>query len=374
MKRESIANLPRLRALMERDGFDAVIARSGVNFTYLAGLAYPGTLGRHLELADSPRPVYVVWPREGEPAVIVNPLADQLTRRDGVVERVIGYNHNSEQPLDILCDVLRQMNVANGRIGYEESYVSVPQASAMAAALPKARFADCTRLFEEVRWIKTPAEVALIKRAADLLDEAFLDVYPTIREGETERSVHARLVAACLQRGAAFAHGWMASNRNTVPAGGQSDFTFRRGDIVRTDYVAYLDGYPGHQSRNAVLGEPSAEQTDMYARVRELYLATIAHCRPGRTAGEIFAFASSRFEAAGLPYRVTLAGHSVGCWWHQQEPLLVPGNDTPLEAGMVLALEPYFNEWITQDMVLIEDSGARLLSDKFPTETLFRIG
>jgi Xaa-Pro aminopeptidase len=374
MPREPLANLPRLRALMAREKFDAVIARSGINFTYLAGVAYPGTLGRHLELADSPRPVYAVWPREGEPILIVNPLGEQLTRRDGAVANVVGYNNNTDRPLDVLCDVLRSMGVAEGRIGYEESYVSAPQLAALTAALPRAQLADCTRLFEYVRWIKTPGEIALIKRAADLLDDAFLEVYPTIRVGESERSVHARLVAACMQRGAAFAHGWMASNRNTVPAGGQSDFTFARGDIVRTDYVAYLDGYPGHQSRNAVLGTPTPQQTEMYARVRDAYLAVIDHCRPGRTAGEIYEFARTRFEAAGLVYRVTLAGHSVGCWWHQQEPLFVPGNDIPLEAGMVVALEPYFQEWITQDLVLIQDGAPKLLSDKFPTERLFQIG
>ncbi|MCC7347667.1 MAG: aminopeptidase P family protein [Variibacter sp.] len=374
MSREPIANLQRLRDLMRRDGFDAVIARSGVNFTYLAGVAYPGTLGRHLELADSPRPVYVVWPLDGEPTVIVNPLGDQLTRRDGAVCTVVGYNNNTDRPLDVLCDVLRQAGAAGGRIGYEESYLSAPQLAALGRALPAARFADCTRLFDEVRWIKTPAEVARIKRAADLLDEAFLEVYAGMREGETERSAHARLVAACLQRGAAFAHGWMASSRNTVPAGGQSDLAFRRGDVVRTDYVAYLDGYPGHQSRNAVLGPPTAEQAAMYARVRALYHATIEQCRPGVQASAVYEFARARFEADGLPYKVVLAGHSVGCWWHQQEPLIVPGNPTRLEAGMVLALEPYFNEWITQDLVLVTEDGPKLLSDRFDTRALFQVG
>jgi Xaa-Pro aminopeptidase len=177
-----------------------------------------------------------------------------------------------------------------------------------------------------------------------------------------------------MQRGAAFAHGWMASSRNTVPAGGQSDMEFQRGDVVRTDYVAYLDGYPGHQSRNAVLGEPSTEQTAMYARVRALSRATIEQCRPGVAAGAIFDFAAARFAAAGLPFKATLAGHSVGCWWHQQEPIFARGNATPLEAGMVVALEPYANEWITQDLVLIEDDGPKLLSDRFPTDTLFQIG
>lgn len=372
--KQPIANLPRLEALMERDGFDAVIARSGVNFTYLAGVAYPGTLGRHLDLADSPRPVYVVWPRRGAPVAIVNPLADGLTRRDGCIQRVVVYNSYTDRPLDVLCTVLTELGLGDARIGCEESYFGGAQRAALAAALPRLRLADCTAMLDEVRWIKTPGEIALLKRAADLLDESFLEVFASMREGETERSAHARLVAACLMRGAAFAHGWMASSRNTVPAGGQGDTAFRRGDIVRTDYVAYLDGYPGHQSRNAVLGAPSSEQTAIYARVRDIYLATIAQCRPGVTAEAVFAFAAERFRAAGLPFKAALVGHSVGCWWHQQEPIFAPGRQVPLEPGMVVALEPYSNEWITQDLVLITPDGPKLLSDRFPTETLFRIG
>ncbi|MBN8920484.1 MAG: aminopeptidase P family protein [Rhizobiales bacterium] len=373
MTRPTIANLPRLAAHLERERYDAIVVRSPINFTYLAGLAFPGTLGRHLELADSPRPVFVVWPRDGAPAVIVNPLGEALTRRDGSIERVIGYNNNTDDPYAVLVDTLRTMGVAKGRIGYEDDWFSPSRFATFAQALPDATLTDCTRMLEAVRWIKTPGEIALIKRAADVLDEAFLEVFPTIRDGETERAVHARLVAACMQRGASFAHGWMASNRNTVPAGGQSDFAFRAGDVVRTDYVAYVDGYPGHQSRNAVLGRASAEQAAMYARMRDLYLRTIDHCRPGRTAGDVFAFARKSFEAAHLPYRVVLCGHSVGCWWHQQQPLIVPGNDTPLEAGMILALEPYYNEWITQDLVLVQDGAPKLLSDRFPTATLFEI-
>jgi Xaa-Pro aminopeptidase len=288
MTRSSIANLPRLSSLMARDDFDAIIARSGVNFTYLAGLAYPGTLGRHLELADSPRPVYVVWPRNGEPVAIVNPLAEALTRRDSCIERVIVYTSYTDDPLSVLGDVLLEMGLSHGRVGYEESYLSARQLDSLTTRLPKLRLADCTRLMDEVRWIKTPGEVALIKRGADLLDEAFLEVFGSMTEGETERSAHSRIVAACMQRGSSFAHGWMASSRNTVPAGGQSDLAFQRGDVVRTDYVAYFDGYPGHQSRNAVIGKPTAEQTTIYGRVRDIYLATIDQCRPGMAAGAIF--------------------------------------------------------------------------------------
>ena len=60
-----IANVERLHALMDEEGLSAIVARSGKNFTYLAGFAYPGTLARHLEFPDSPREVLLVWPRDG---------------------------------------------------------------------------------------------------------------------------------------------------------------------------------------------------------------------------------------------------------------------------------------------------------------------
>ena len=66
-KRPILANVARLEALMDRDGLAAVVARSGANFTYLAGFDYAGTLARHLDFSDSPRPVLVVWPRSGAP-------------------------------------------------------------------------------------------------------------------------------------------------------------------------------------------------------------------------------------------------------------------------------------------------------------------
>ena len=51
---KDLVNLPRLEQAMDRAGVDAVVARAGLNFTYLAGFAYPGTLARHVDLADSP--------------------------------------------------------------------------------------------------------------------------------------------------------------------------------------------------------------------------------------------------------------------------------------------------------------------------------
>src|SRR5688500_1356294 len=81
-KREVIANVARLHQYMDRHRPAAVVARSGMNFTYLSGLAYPGTLARHLHLPDSVRGVMVVWPRHGAPVVVLNKIAEGRTSRD----------------------------------------------------------------------------------------------------------------------------------------------------------------------------------------------------------------------------------------------------------------------------------------------------
>jgi Xaa-Pro aminopeptidase len=61
--REILVNLDRLNQKLDEHGLAAVVARAGVNYTYLSGVSYPGTLARHLDLTDSPRGTFVVWPR-----------------------------------------------------------------------------------------------------------------------------------------------------------------------------------------------------------------------------------------------------------------------------------------------------------------------
>src|SRR5580700_49067 len=78
---KDLVNLPRLGQAMDRAGVDALVARAGLNFTYLAGFAYPGTLARHVDLADSPRSVWVLWPRKGEARIVLNGIARDLGAR-----------------------------------------------------------------------------------------------------------------------------------------------------------------------------------------------------------------------------------------------------------------------------------------------------
>src|SRR5207245_940296 len=142
-KREIIANVPRLHQYMDRHRLAAVVVRSGQNFTYLSGLAYPGTLARHLDLPDSVRGVLLVWPRNGAPVVVLNKIAEGLTRRDSWVDRVEVYEAYSESPYHRLGQVLKSLGLGGERVGFEKNYVSAAHWEEVQRELPQLQMIDC---------------------------------------------------------------------------------------------------------------------------------------------------------------------------------------------------------------------------------------
>jgi Xaa-Pro aminopeptidase len=371
---KNIANVDRLHDYMDRNALAAVVARSGQNFTYLAGISYPGTLARLLDLTDSPRGVMVFWPRQGEPSIILNKTAEPLTRRDSWIKQLEIYEGYSESPYLRLAAVIKKAGLADARIGIEKNFVSAAHWEELQTALPRAKLVDCTKMMDEVRWSKSPDEIALLKEAADLLDNAYLDAFRATRPGDTERMVHSRIVYNCLTRGAGWVHGILASSSNPVNYGSEGDTVFQRGDIIRDDYIAYCTkGYPGHQSRNAVLGKPTPEQQRDYQILRDIYDQTIDRCRPGVRSSDVFKFVVKEFEKHGWEYKPMLVGHGVGSWWHQQEPIMSRDSDIVLEEGMVLAIEPHRGHWHIQDMIVVAKNGPKLISDGFSTRELFVI-
>ena len=370
-RRKSIANLQRLDALMDEAGLDALVLRSGQNFTYLSGVVYPGTLQRHMDLADSTRPVFLVWPRKGEPVILTNKTAAGLAERDGWIDKVLLYEAYVDAPYQKLAALLQDTGLGKARIGFEKDYISAAHWDELARHAPGVAKVDCTKLMDRVRWIKTDAEVALIRRAADLLDDAYLEAFRRIRPGDTERKVHADLMGTCLRLGFEWAHGIFNVFRNTVPYGGESDMVIEKGDAIRTDYVGYLLSYPGHQSRTVIVGEPTAGQRRDYAINIEVHRKTIDRCRAGANVHDLWRGCMDEYKKHGWPDHHMLIGHGVGPWWHQQEPILRRKSEMVLEEGMVLALEPHVNFWHVQDMILVKKGAPELLSPKFNTDEPF---
>lgn len=369
--RSVTANIDRLNSYMDRNGLAAVAVRTGVNFTYLAGMAMPGTLSRHMDIASTVRGFMVIWPRSKEPIVVVDAFAQKLVQRESWIKRVEVYQAYEESLYGRVAELIEEAGLADARIGFERDGLAAAHWDEIRIALPKLDMFDCSRMMDEVRWIKTEAEVEQQRKAADLLDEALAEVFPTIRPGDTERAVHARMIAALTQKGAGFVHGILNSSSNHVMYGGESDVAFRKGDFVRNDYLAYFNGCPGHQSRLAILGKPDAEQQAGYDLTLDVHRKTIEKCRPGVTAGEIYEFVAFEFRKKKIDYTASLVGHGMGPWFHQQEPVLRRNSEVVLEKGMLLAIEPQRLHWHLQDLILVEDGTPQLISTKFSTDRPF---
>ena len=372
-ERKIIANIPRLERYMDANGLDAIAVRTGANFTYLAGIALPGTLARHLDLANTVRGFMLVWPRKGEPVVVLDAFAEKVVARDSWIKKTVVYKAYVESLYTRVANVLADLGLGGKRVGFEQDGLSAAHWQEIQSALPKLEMVNCSRLMDEVRWVKTAGEIALQKTAADMLDDVLFEVFPTIKPGETERMVHARIVESCLRHGFGWVHGILNSSTNPVMYGGESDVAFQKGDFVRNDYVAYHRGYAGHQSRLAILGNPNEEQEKGYAMTLDIHRRAIERCTAGRTAGEVFQYVVDEFSKRGIEYPASLVGHSMGSWFHQQEPVLRQGSETMLEDGMLLAIEPQRLHWHIQDLIVIENGKPRLLSDKFPIDQPFII-
>jgi Xaa-Pro aminopeptidase len=271
---------------------------------------------------------------------------------------------------------LKEIGLGSSRIGVERREMGVDHWEEFRSELADAELIDCTDLLEGVRNVKTPGEIALLSQAVEIQDQAHLDVFARAKPGDTEKHLHTQIIAAMLDLGAESAHGMMQCSATPMTYGGEGQTPINRGDALRTDYVCYFNGYAANLSRMAVMGPPTEEQQRMYSVLVKVHRATIEQALfPGNEVSAVHAFVKGQFESAGFEWNKSLVGHSVGVWWHQEEPMFVPNENRRLKAGMVVCLEPILEAfWHLQDQLLITNDGPELLSAAFDTDELYVMG
>lgn len=351
---------PRLLGALREAGCAALVVRDPCFWTYLAGFALPGTLARHLDWIAGPRPNFAILTDTGSLVLLVDTIARDLCLARTTAE-VVGYEVYRDDPFETLNGLVRE------RCG-DAAIVAVDRPAAWLWAEAGGTLPFRHRRFDETMWRimarKTPGEIARLRLACGHLDDAFAALAADPPDRWTEAALHARIVGWCLDRGSQFTHGILNVERNGVLYAGESQLEVREGDMVRTDYVAYFDGYPGHQSRMLVRGAPSAVQRDTYARLLDVHRTVIAACRPGRTGGDVHALVAQEFARHGMSYTGKISGHGVGPWMHQQYPMIAAGSTDPIEPGMTIAIEPYSGSWHLQDIVLVGKDANTILSDR----------
>jgi Xaa-Pro aminopeptidase len=365
-----LVNLRGLEQLLTGMRLDALVCRSGMNVTYLSGIGAPGTLGRHLDLAETPRETFVVWPLSGERCVVLSDIASHLARATSRIKQFEVYQDYADSPEAALARVLQSTGLAKARVGFDLAWFSARRWSELLLMVPDLQPVDCTDELDLVRAIKTPAEVEQLRRAASVLDRTFMEVFPSVRPGESERLVHARLSARAIELGVDSIHGILQASSNPLLYGGESNVRLSAGDIVRTDYVAYVNEYSANLSRLLSIGRPSPSVIGKYAVYLDIYKNAVELLRPGAVGGEIHRAIRALFEKRGWEAGPPISGHGIGIWFHQQRPLLVESSTDVLQPGMVVAIEPISGYWHLQDEYLITEGAPERISNSFDIEVL----
>ena len=162
------------------------MVRGGLNVAYLADIAYHGTLARHLDLGGSPRGIVVVWPRHAQPVIVIDVTAAGPTHRDCWNRQVEAYDGYGEALFNRVGSVLERLGLGKSRVGFDRNYIGAGHWADLQQRLPNLEMLDATLTLDEVRWIKTPAEIDRFRAGARLLDEVFASVLPTVRPGQSE--------------------------------------------------------------------------------------------------------------------------------------------------------------------------------------------
>ena len=269
-------------------------------------------------------------------------------------------------------DRLRKVLEASGSgtIGVESHVLTLRDAERLGGMF-RGRVVPLADLVEQLRQVKDDTEVAAIRAAAALAGEALAAVLATVRVGDREIDVAARLESALRTRGSEW-HPFQtivaSGPRAALPHARSSDRVIGPGDFLLIDFGAQVDGYCADITRTLGIRSLDERQQVVYELVREAQLRAREGLRAGMTGRDGDALARDIIAARGYgdAFGHSL-GHGLGLEVHEA-PRLAATAEGVLPAGAVVTVEPgiYLQGWggvRLEDDVWLGPTGPVLLSD-----------
>lgn len=232
-----------------------------------------------------------------------------------------------------------------------------------------ARYVNGSPVTEELRLLKTGDERNKLREAARLADEVMGKVISFIRPGLTEKEIRNKIEALFLEAGCGLAfEPIVASGPNTSrPHYNGSSRVVQERDVIILDFGCRYKGFCSDISRTVFVGEPTAEQREVFAIVAKANGAGEAAVMPGVTAEEVDLAARNIIREAGCgQFFLNRTGHGVGIAVHEG-PYIREGNRQVLEDGMCFSVEPgiymagRFGMRV-EDIVLVTGTGKEVLN------------
>jgi len=350
--------LARCRTLLDDLGLDGVVVREAADVRYLSGFRGADTtlvIGREVAL-----------------------ICSDARYWEQVHEETMGFELVEAAAADLIADTVaaaaRQLG-ADARLGFQGGSLSYEEYRRLRRR-HRGRLRDVGGRVSRLRAVKDAAEIAVMRRAGALTDEALAAVVARGLVGRREADVAWDLLAEYHRLGAdgeafpaivaAGAHGAQA---HAIPG----ERVIAAGELVVIDTGARLDGYCSDITRTFAAGEPSRELRRVYDVVLAAQLAGLAAVRDGAHGRrDVDAAARAVIAAAGYGERFGHGtGHGVGLEVHEAPGLGRTHGDV-LAAGMVCTVEPgIYIEGLAgvriEDTVLVTEAGGERLT-AFPKE------
>lgn len=343
--------ITRIRERLQAEGADVFLVSSAVNRRYLTG--FTGSAG-------------LVWISGTRQALLTDfRYVEQVKAECPDWELIQIENYNESLKKLIEDDGVK-------KIAFEKDYVTVKQIEEWREKLSP-QFLGVSGWAEELRMIKSEAEIENIKRAAKIADDAFAELVPKIRSGVTELDIALELEFLMRKRGASamsFDPIVASGPRSALPHARPTDRVFSVGDFVVFDFGCVVNGYCSDMTRTIVIGEPEEQHLLIYDLVLKAQLTSLEAVGPGKTGAEIDAIARDIIGEMGYgEYFGHGLGHSLGLEVHES-PRLSKTDQTVLQPGMLVTVEPGvyipgFGGVRIEDLVLVTEGGHEVLSSTF---------
>lgn len=361
--------IARAQQLMQQNKIDAVCMIGGTSLAYFTGISW----------WNSERLFAMVLPQKGN-AFYVSPAFEEGRAREQISQGPDGDScqvltwQEDENPYELVAKGLRSAGFTTGRIGIEERTTFV-FADGVGKANPAAELVSATPVTAGCRMIKSRAELALMRLAAQVSLAAYEAAWKSIQPGMTQNQFGALVAAAHRQLGFTGEATVQAGEYSALPHGSKTPQTIREGTVLLMDGGCSVEGYQSDISRTFVIGKATDKMKRVFDIVHRAQTAAVQTAKPGLAAGEVDAAARKVIVDSGYgpgyKYFTHRVGHGMGMDGHEW-PYLVKGNPLPLEADMTFSDEPgiyirgEFGVRLEDDMH-ITDSAAELFTPQSPS-------
>jgi Xaa-Pro aminopeptidase len=272
---------------------------------------------------------------------------------------------------DIL-ELLRSLELGARRVGFEAKHISVATLHSWERALlGRLVLVHTEDYVEEMRMQKDETEIAAIKKAVALTDEAFNHITNWIRPGMTELQVAWELESYMRTHGAervSFEVIVAAGPNSAKPHARPSEQVLQAGEPIIMDLGCVVDGYCSDMTRTICLGEPADERYQaIWNTVLRAQQAALKGAKAGLTGEAADKLARDIIIEAGYGDNFGHGlGHSLGLFIHEG-PRYSPSYPHAVPANVMMTIEPgiYIPGWggvRIEDLTVVREEGLEILT------------